>query len=262
MRIFSRKQSSQAATDKALVARSVAGDKEAFRILVDKYQAKAYSIAFGVLQRKEDAEDVVQESFVKAFLSLKDFKGESAFYTWFYRIVFNMSVDYRRKIMRRGGPPVEYDELMPPSGIDSSVAADDLAQNPHTLMARKETAKQFAESLKELSEDHRTVIALREFEGLSYEEIADVTGVSKGTVMSRLHYARKKLQEELESRVEDGGNGAGGDGVATESALTEVLRKVKLKALAQEGQARDKKARPELGDAVGLKNLIFGSVKR
>ena len=182
--------------EKDIIQRSIAGDCEAFRILVTRYQARAFSLAFELLRSREDAEDVTQESFVKAYLGLADFKGEGAFYTWFYRIVYNMALDFKRKVKRRGGQSEELDESIGDSMAmhGSSISA------PHEALREKEELAILKASMNSLSDEHKTVILLREVEGLNYDEIAQVTGISRGTVMSRLHYARKSLQQALERR--------------------------------------------------------------
>lgn len=180
-----------------LVQKSKAGDKQAYRELVERYQTRAFRIAYDILQSQEDAEDVVQESFVKAYLSLKHFQEKSAFYTWFYRIVYNMSIDHKRKRSRRGGVALEFDEsYLNTEGADSSYLYEPV-QTPDDMLKRKEQAQDISKVLNTISDEHRTVMMLREIDGLSYDRIAEVVGVSKGTVMSRLHYARKKLQEGL-----------------------------------------------------------------
>jgi RNA polymerase sigma-70 factor (ECF subfamily) len=201
---------------------TLAGDKEAYRALVERYQGRLFTTALDIVKTREDAEDVVQETFVKAFLSLGQFKGQSSFYTWLYRICFNMAIDIRRKAGRRGGTHLEFKENV---GVNRAVGTDagreigggDLAtrqqnvEGPHDALARKELGRKIQEVLGELSEEHRAVIMLREVDGLDYEEIAQAIGVPKGTVMSRLFYARKALQNALEefapppsTRVEEG----------------------------------------------------------
>lgn len=185
-----------AADDLSLIATVRGGGEagsDAYRTLVERYQEKVYRIAFEVLRSHEDAQDATQESFVKAFLALKEFKGDSSFYTWLYRIAFNMSVDWKRKVARRPSQELKEDSV-PYSGPLSGTV-----EGPHAALVRKEQGDKIQEVLKELSDEHRTVVVLREVEGMSYEEIADVVGVSKGTVMSRLFYARRKLQEGLVS---------------------------------------------------------------
>jgi RNA polymerase sigma-70 factor (ECF subfamily) len=180
-----------------LVARAAGGDKEAYRALVEKYQSRAFSIAYEIVQSRHDAEDIIQESFVKAYLSIGDFRGQSSFYTWFYRIVYNMAIDFKRRTNRRGGEHAEYDDRMSGENGVFAGATTGKTEGPSEAIFRKEQARKIQEALNEISEEHRAVITLREVDGLSYDEIADVVGVSKGTVMSRLHYARKKLQKAL-----------------------------------------------------------------
>ena len=198
-----------ACDDNELVRMTVAGDKEAYRALVERYQGRLFTTALDIVKTREDAEDVVQEAFVKAFLSLGQFRGQSSFYTWIYRICFNMAIDIRRKAGRRGGTHLEFKEH---TGVNRAAVQDGAretavgglanhSQNlegPHDALARKELGRKIQEVLGELSEEHRAVIMLREVDGLDYEEIAEAIGVPKGTVMSRLFYARKALQKALE----------------------------------------------------------------
>ena len=195
--------------DNDLVRMTLAGDKEAYRALVERYQGRLFSTALDIVKTREDAEDVVQETFVKAFLSLGQFKGQSSFYTWVYRICFNMAIDIRRKAGRRGGTHLEFKEH---TGVNRAavqegareIGGNGLAshsqnvEGPHDALARKELGRKIQEVLGQLSEEHRAVIMLREVDGLDYEEIAQAIGVPKGTVMSRLFYARKALQKALE----------------------------------------------------------------
>lgn len=171
------------------------GDRDAYRDLVDRYRRRVVALALEVTRSSEDAEDVAQETFVKAFLSLKDFKGQSSFYTWIYRIALNMAIDVRRKVARQGGKALEFDERVALGASDLK-----LAEEPDKTLERKQDAQVLEAALQELSEEHRIVLTLRELDGLSYDEIADVVGISKGTVMSRLHYARKRVQTSLAER--------------------------------------------------------------
>lgn len=195
--------------DKDLVSMTLAGKREAYRVLVERYQGRLLTTALDVVKTREDAEDVVQETFVKAFLSLSQFKGDSSFYTWLYRICFNMAIDIRRKASRRGGTHLEYKETRgvkrgvgEGSGVDSGPSGvgqhHQRVEGPHESLARKELGRKIQEVLGELSEEHRAVIMLREIDGLDYDEISQALGVPKGTVMSRLFYARKALQKALE----------------------------------------------------------------
>jgi RNA polymerase sigma-70 factor (ECF subfamily) len=186
--------------DRVLAACERGDDREAqgsFRVLFERYHQRVLTIAQEVLRSREDAEDVVQEAFVKAYLSLADFRRASSFYTWLYRIVFNMAVDVRRRIARRGGPPQEYDETAANGGGGLPPPARGYIESPHEAVLRAEQRRRINAVLNELSEEHRAVIVLREVEGLPYEEIAEVVGISKGTVMSRLFYARRRMQRAL-----------------------------------------------------------------
>lgn len=188
---------SEEENEQILASKARGGDKEAYRRLVEKYEKRVFAIAFQIVRSKEDAEDIMQESFVKAYMSLKDFKGESSFYTWLYRIVYNMSLDFKRKISRRGTQPTEFDESKLSSGSIGEGIVSGSVRGPHEEYLSREQAGLIQKVLNELSDDHRIVITLREIDGLSYDEIARIVGVSKGTVMSRLHYARKRLQSAL-----------------------------------------------------------------
>jgi len=185
-------------SDAELVARVQRGSKADFQILVERYQQRAFSVAWQILKRHEDAQDVVQESFVKAFLSIDSFQGSSSFFTWLYRIVVNMAIDFRRKAGRRERETVSLD-VETRDGLEQQVDAGVVNQpeNPLESALRGEQARQINQVLGEISDEHRAVIILREVEGLRYEQIAETLGISKGTVMSRLFYARKKLQQLL-----------------------------------------------------------------
>ncbi len=194
----------QSESDLYFVALAQKGDKLAFRHLFERYQRRAMTLAFQIARSKEDAEDIVQDAFVRAYISLKDFKGESSFYTWLYRIVHNIAIDHKRRIQRRGGEALEYSEdtlgigNKPIEEITTSVVQGGTNTSPLDNLVQKERIQKLRGALGELSEDHRAAVVLRELDGMSYDEIADVTGVAKGTVMSRLHYARKKIQEAFE----------------------------------------------------------------
>ncbi len=193
--------------ERVLVLSAGKGDRLAFRLLVERYQSRAFAIAYEILRRREDAEDVVQESFVKAFLALREFRGQSTFYTWLYRIVYNMAIDFKRKVARRGGDVQMFDERNDLASQNSGFPAVGANDAPDDLLHRKEQARLITAVLQSLSEDHRMVVILREIDGLNYEQIAEVLGISKGTVMSRLHYARKKLQEQLKDLAPSASNG-------------------------------------------------------
>lgn len=179
--------------EEKLIRQTLAGEKDAFRLLVEQYEKRVFAMAFQIVKSREDAEDIVQESFVKAYLSLAEFRGDGSFYTWLYRIVYNLALDYKRRISRRGGASVELDETI----AHQANAFMGKMDMPGDALDRREQREALKRALNGLSEEHRVAVMLRELDGLSYEEIAEVTGVSRGTVMSRLHYARKKLQSVL-----------------------------------------------------------------
>lgn len=186
--------------DRALVERARNGELEAFRQLVEKYQSRAHSIAVGVISNKEDAEDIVQDAFLKAYRNLGSFRGQSSFYTWFYRIVFNLAIDLSRKRYRRSETSLGDDGSLDALNLHSAEDTGNLlghVPTPDQVLDRQNIAVNIRKALDGLSAEHRAVIVLREVEGLSYSEISDVVGCSKGTVMSRLHHARKRLQRAL-----------------------------------------------------------------
>jgi RNA polymerase sigma-70 factor (ECF subfamily) len=188
--------------DRLLVERAQTGDHAAFRQLFDRYHKRAYSVAYGVLKNRHDAMDVVQEGFVKVHKHLASFQGSSSFYTWLYRIVMNLAIDQLRR--RKTSRPVEYDDAIAREGDGTNEAilprmAD---ANPRKAAIRRELIEKIDAALAELPEYHRQVILLREIEGLSYEEMAEVLEVPKGTIMSRLFHARKKMQAALAGYVD------------------------------------------------------------
>jgi RNA polymerase sigma-70 factor (ECF subfamily) len=182
-------------SDRELVHNARRGDKEAFRELVERYQRKVVSVALGMVHNREDAIEIAQETFVKAFENLSRFKGDSSFYTWLYRIVVNRAIDFQRRERRR--PTVGFDEQ---SGLEMEYDdsfKEERSTDPFQRVQAHEVGERVSAAIGELTPDHKAVILLREVEGLSYEEISRVMRCSKGTVMSRLHYARKKLQQKL-----------------------------------------------------------------
>jgi RNA polymerase sigma-70 factor (ECF subfamily) len=179
--------------DGALVERVRGGDVAAFEPLVEKYRQRAYRLAFNVLRNQEDAWDVAQEAFIKAYKALPSFRGQSAFYTWLFRIVMNVAHDKARQRGAAGRAfgtervtEEEWERTMPDPGEEPDAAA-----------ARAEQRARITRGLEALPEHHRAIIMLSDLEGLSYREIADVLNIPMGTVMSRLHNARKRLRSVL-----------------------------------------------------------------
>lgn len=185
-------------SDGELVREARRGDKDAFRELVERYQRKIVSVALGMVHNPEDAMEIAQETFIKAYESLDGFKGESSFYTWLYRIAFNRAIDFRRRVRRH--PTIGLQDRF--GSVESGESFEEVLReegrtDPFDHAEAREVGDRVAEAINELTPDHKAVILLREVEGLSYEEISRVMHCSKGTVMSRLHYARKKLQKQL-----------------------------------------------------------------
>ena len=179
--------------DLALVERCRAGDVTAFEPLVEKYRARVYRLAFNVLRDAEEARDVAQEAFIRAWEGLPGFRGQSAFYTWLFRIAMNIASDRARQRAARGrafGTERVEGEQWERELIDPGEAPDARA-------GRAETRRQIARALEALPQHHRAIIMLSDLEGLSYREIAEVLGIPMGTVMSRLHNARKRLRAAL-----------------------------------------------------------------
>ena len=182
--------------DLTLVRRCREGDQRAFRTLVERYQKKAFAQALGMLKDKDDAMDVAQEAFVKVYRYLDHFKGDSSFYTWLYRIVANLCVDrLRRKSSAQHSDNVEFDEKLDQEELATAgILSSKLGTNPQKAALRAELAEKIDEALSQIPEKHREILVMRELEGMSYEDLARVLKVPKGTVMSRLFHARAKMQ--------------------------------------------------------------------
>jgi len=188
--------------DREAVDRARRGDPEAFRVLVERYQGRAYRLALRVLRDEERARDAVQDAFLKAYVNLDRFEGRSSFYTWLYRLVMNLCLDLRRR--DQAARVIETPE---PADLDRPGApearpADERTfreheQDPAAAFDRSELRVALARAIDALPDAARETLILREVEGLSYAEIAEALSIPKGTVMSRLHYARRRVQELL-----------------------------------------------------------------
>jgi RNA polymerase sigma-70 factor (ECF subfamily) len=182
------------ALDDVLIRASLAGDEDSFRELMERYKNRAFHVALGITGDPDDALDVVQDSFVKAYYNLKEFRFGSHFYTWFYRLLVNQAIDRWRKSSRTRTVPLDEKWLSEEGSPLDSVA---YPRTPEELAQNRQLSEALTRAIAALPEYHRAVITLREVEGLAYEEIAKVLHCSVGTVMSRLHYARAKLKEAL-----------------------------------------------------------------
>ncbi|MDF7826312.1 sigma-70 family RNA polymerase sigma factor [Pontiellaceae bacterium B12227] len=182
-------------SDDELVLKSQQGDVHAFDVLVERYHQKIYGLTYNMTSNREDAEDLTQEIFVKAFEALPRFKGKSSFYTWLYRIGVNKTINYRKKRNRKRALSLD--------SFDQDIKLDDAYHDltakgsPLRSISLSELQKKLNEALQGLSEKHRTVVVLHDMQGIPHDEIAKMVGASVGTVRSRLFYARRQMQNEL-----------------------------------------------------------------
>ena len=181
--------------DSALIQAVLDGDPSAYRGIVERYQSRIYSVVYGMLRNPEDSKEVAQEAFVKAYQKLSTFRLESKFYTWLCRIAINLSIDLLRKRKRRDHS--EFDEGI--GARDSSGEILDMynSERPDKALERSELHTKIIQEVEKLPAEQKQAIVLREIDGLSYREISEIMNIPEGTVMSRLFYARKKLQEAL-----------------------------------------------------------------
>jgi RNA polymerase sigma-70 factor, ECF subfamily len=177
-----------------MISRCQQGDQEALKEIFDKYHKKVYRIAYGVVRQREEALDIVQEVFIKLFHSIKNFKGRSHFYTYLYRMVMNTAIDHARKTGKQTISSLDQEGSFQPS--------DDLEKGPERILLQKELEERVKLAMDKLPAEQRAALIFRDVEGLSYREMAEAMGCSIGTVMSRLHYGRKRIQELLEDYVE------------------------------------------------------------
>ena len=185
--------------DADLVRQAGEGDRDAFRELFERYQRRVLSVVMGMLHDREAALDVTQETFIKAYRSIDRFKGEASFYTWIYRIAVNLAIDWQRREWRRpmAAPTRSPSGDGPEEDAIDRIGDETPGNDPFLATRDRQLRERVREAIEELTPDHKAVILLREVEGLSYDEISRAMQCSIGTVMSRLHYARKKLQKRL-----------------------------------------------------------------
>lgn len=189
-------------TDLAIVRRVQGGEIQAYDQLVRKHRERLYAIIYNLTGNREDAADVTQEAFVKAFRSLDRFKLGSSFYTWLYRIGVNAALSHLKKNRRRQFFSFEQmgEEAREAEVVEA--LARKTGSDRDTLLG--ELQEKLNESLQKLSHKHRTVVILHEIEGMGHAEIAEVVGASEGTVRSRLHYAKQQLQGYLQEYLKSG----------------------------------------------------------
>lgn len=181
--------------DDVLVGRSQQGDQEAYSELVRRHQRKIYALVYHMTSSKEDAEDLTQDVFVKAYGSLGGFKRDAGFYTWVYRIAVNRTINFLKQRKRRTA--VSLDDVDEAVERDPDYVELVARESPVREASLGELQKKLNDALQTLSEKHRSVVVLHDIQGVPHEEIARMLRVSTGTVRSRLFYARQMLQNEL-----------------------------------------------------------------
>lgn len=181
--------------DTELVLKAQRGDVHAFDELVERYHGKIYGLTYNMTSNREDAEDLTQEVFVKAFEALPRFQGKSSFYTWIYRIAVNKTINYRKKRNRKRA--LSLDQFDQEIKMDGNYHDLTSKGSPLRNMSLSELQIKLNEALQNLSEKHRTVVVMHDMQGIPHEDIAKVVGASVGTVRSRLFYARRQMQAEL-----------------------------------------------------------------
>ncbi len=186
-------------SDSILVDKVKSGDMSAFDTLTVKYRERLYSVIYNMTSNREDAMDILQDVFIKAFSSINNFRGESGFYTWIYRIAVNMTITFLKKSRLRRFFSFE--------NADDDISSNDILErltekdNGARANAISELREKLNEALQMLSIKHRTVVVLHEIEGLSHSEIAKITNSSEATVRTRLHYAKQQLQGILKDYI-------------------------------------------------------------
>ncbi|HEY8385507.1 MAG TPA: RNA polymerase sigma factor RpoE [Porticoccaceae bacterium] len=187
-------------SDKQLVERVQKGDKRAFDLLVLKYQYKVHAIVSRFIRDFDEVGDVVQEAFIKAYRAIGNFRGDSQFYTWLYRIAVNTAKNYL--VARNRRPPSSDVDVEDAEFYSGSEMLKDV-DSPENLLYRDELQKVVTDAIEGLPEDLRTALSLREFDGLSYEEIATVMDCPVGTVRSRIFRAREAIDNRIKSLMDD-----------------------------------------------------------
>ncbi len=180
--------------DQQLIRLTLGGDVSAFGQLVSRYQDRLYNSMVQILRSESDAEDVVQDAFVLAFTKLDSFKGNSRLYTWLYRIAYNVAIN----MMRRRRNAVSLDTR----ADQSEFPLPDSGPSPEDRLDRQESIDQLRIAMNKLSVEHRSILVLREMDGLEYESISEILDLPIGTVRSRLHRARNQLKEHLEALMQ------------------------------------------------------------
>lgn len=186
--------------EKLLVKKSQAGDVESFELLISSYDKRAYNIAYRIMGNEEDAKDMAQEALLRVFRSIKDFKGQSSFSTWLYRIVTNVCLDELRK--RKNENYISMDSSIQTEEGELHLELCSDKETPEVAYERTEQMELIKSAIRNLNEEYRSVIVLRDIQGFSYEEISNMLDCSLGTVKSRINRARNMLRDKLKSSME------------------------------------------------------------
>jgi RNA polymerase sigma-70 factor, ECF subfamily len=186
------------ATDEELVARSIAGDTESFNQLILRWERPIYALAYRQIGREDDARDVVQEAFLRAFRALPGFKGQAKFSSWLYRITLNLCRDWMRR--ERRAPFVQPSDGAEADDLISSAPSH--AESIETVVTRNDLSRRVASAMRTLPEEQRSAIILKEYHGLTFQEIAELQGCPLSTVKTRLYQGLTVLRRELERRGE------------------------------------------------------------
>jgi len=186
-------------TDDELVYRTQAGDRSAFAQLVERYQRRILQLALGFVRNERDAEEVVQDAFLRVHLSITGFRGTSSFYTWLYRIVVNLAIDSNRRPHKQR---VAWESIAESANDSRALELPRMINSdPLEALTRMELSQRISMAMTHLAPYHRAVIIMREIDGMSYQEMAESLRISKGTVMSRLFHARRRLQRSLSNEL-------------------------------------------------------------
>jgi RNA polymerase sigma-70 factor (ECF subfamily) len=196
--VASPERSKEADEDLAVVRQVQAGDVAAFDRLIFKYRARIFGVVYHLTSNREDAADLAQDAFIKAFQSIHRFQGQASFFTWLYRIAINATLSHLRKNRRRSFFSLEKMDPDEPVSREVLAALTDKGGAERDTYTR-ELQEKLNEAMQKLSINHRTVVTLFEIDGLSHQEIAEIMHCSIGTVRSRLHYAKQLLQAEMVS---------------------------------------------------------------
>ena len=193
-------------TDEELVARSVVGDTESFNQLILRWERPIYALAYRTIGREQEARDVVQDAFLRAFRALPGFKGQAKFSSWLYRITLNLCRDWMRR--ERRAPFVQPPENMDVSDLAATQAGP--TESIEDVIGRKDLGRLVASAMSLLPEEQRSAILLKEYHGLTFQEIAELQGCPLSTVKTRLYQGLSVLRRELEKRGATGSVLAGG----------------------------------------------------